>query len=162
MIKEEYNMSFNSYKHMASNPVVMKPYQHELDRVPRQFSDYMNEQCTRFSEICKIYLEGMTLDDVRFMKPKDFINLVPDDQYRHKLLMTIMVRRYLFRPDEGETVYCRDKRCDVYDDTISSSDYYHNDHHGRTYACDKCSHVCTNAKCEHNCSDYAKIITKSK
>lgn len=124
-------MSFRSYKQMTNDPLVLKPYQHELDRVPRQFSDYMNEQCTRFSEICKIYLEGMTLDDVCYMKPDDFINLVPREQYRHKLLMMIMVRRYLFRPHESETIYCRDKNCDMYDDSTSSSYYdsHKNDSH---------------------------------
>jgi len=146
---------------MASSSLsnVMKPYHQELDRVPRQFSDYMNEQCTRFSEICKIYLEGMTLDDVQYMKPEDFINLVPDEQYRHKLLMTIMVRRYLFRLDESETVCCKENSGDVYDDTSSSSC---NDGKPELvcYACNKCNHVCMNVKCNHNCSDYAKIITK--
>lgn len=93
-------MNFNSHKHRVAQPTVMKQVQQDLDRVPGQFSDYMNNQCTRFSEICKIYLEGMAVDDIRYMKPEDFINLVPEHQYRHKLLMTIMVRRYLYRSDD--------------------------------------------------------------
>ena len=143
---------------------IIKPYQQELDRVPRQFSDFMNEQCTRFSEICKIYLEGMTLDDVQYMKPEDFINLVPDGQYRHKLLMTVMVRRYLYRTEESETICCKDNSGDIYDDVVSSSSSSSlcNDKKSETlcYACNKCNHVCMNANCSHNCSDYAKIITK--
>lgn len=148
----------------SSSSGIMKPYQQELDRVPRQFSDYMNEQCTRFSEICKIYLEGMTLDDVQYMKPEDFINLVPDEQYRHKLLMTIMVRRYLFRPIESETVCCKDNRGDVYDDTTSllNSNTCNDKNSEMTcYSCNNCNHVCMNTNCNHNCSDYAKIVTKS-
>jgi hypothetical protein len=64
-------------------------------RLPNQFSDYMNQQTTRFSDICKLYLEGMTMDDIKYLTPEDLINLVPSNQYQHKLLMTIMVRRHL-------------------------------------------------------------------
>lgn len=138
-------MSFNSYK-QQSHSAIIHPNEYELNRAPRQFCDYMNEQCTRFAEICHIYLEGMTLDDVCYMKPKDFINLVPHDQYRHKLLMTIMVRRYLCRHNE-----CGFHDCgDTYTDSDSCSEK-------TEYKCNKCSHVCTNRKCTHKCSDYIKI-----
>jgi len=139
-------MNYRAYK---QDSMVMKPHHHELDRVPRQVSDFMNEQCNRFSEICKIYLEGMTIDDLCFMRPEDFINLVPDDQYRHKLLMTIMVRRYLFRPDGLELG--RDH--DIYTNIMR-------DNENREYPCDKCSHKCLTPNCSHNCNEYAKIVTK--
>ncbi|VBB18535.1 hypothetical protein YASMINEVIRUS_998 [Yasminevirus sp. GU-2018] len=147
-------MSFSSYKQRMARPVVMKPIQQELDRVPRQFSDFMNEQSNRFSEICKVYLEGMTVDDVRYMKPEDFINLVPVEHHRHKLLMTIMVRRYLYRPDESEAVYCKPEKCDTFTDSDSTDTPCDKNE----YACDKCSHVCSNSNCNHNCGDYTKIV----
>lgn len=131
-------MSFNSYK---SRSAIINPVKHELDRVPRQFSDYMNEKSTRFSEICKLYLEGMTVDDVEFMKPEDLINIVPPEQYKHKLLMSIMVRRYLCGQSYDNDI------CDKYDDCSK-----------KEFACDKCNHVCTNPKCNHSCSNYSKIV----
>jgi hypothetical protein len=92
-------MSFNIYKQQTTRSSVTKPHQQEMDRMPRQFSDYMCEQSTRFTEICSLYLEGMTVDDIQHMKPKDLIKLVPPEQYKHRLLMTVMVRRYLYSDD---------------------------------------------------------------
>lgn len=153
--------SFNTYKQKVVRSSVMKPFQYELDRVPRQFSDYMNEQCNRFSEICKVYLEGMTIDDVRYMKPEDFINLVPDEQYRHKLLMTVMVRRYLYRPEDLEdTIYCKPPQCDTFSDAESTfidasrTDASRTDASRSTSSCDRTEYTCN--KCDHICDGYKK------
>jgi len=66
------------------------------------FCEYM--KCVirddRFNEICYLYLKGMLLDDLKYMHPEDLINIVPPTQYQHKLLMSIMVRRYLCSDDE--------------------------------------------------------------
>ena len=61
-----------------------------------QFSDFINMQNNRFTDICKIYLDGLNVDDIKYLKPEDFINLVPKNYHKHKLLMTIMVRRYIY------------------------------------------------------------------
>lgn len=111
-------MNFGAYKKQMQQSMVMKPSLYESERVPRQFSDYMNEQNTRFSEICKLYLEGMNLDDVHYMHPEDLINLVPPEHYKHKLLMTIMVRRYIFKDQEEE---CKNRKLS------SREDVYKND-----------------------------------
>ena len=66
---------------------------------PYLFCDFMKKVNTRFYDVCQLYLKGLTIDDIRFLKPEDLINLVPPTQYHHKLMMTIMVRRYLYRPD---------------------------------------------------------------
>jgi len=164
-------MSFNAYKQRAARSMVLRPIHHELDRVPRQFSDYMNEhdKCNRFSEICRMYLEGMTLDDIQYMKPDDLINLVPHEHYRHKLLMTILVRRYLYRPDECETVCCRPDRGDIFIDTDSidsctsvdrdrtDCNHNHSHEHKCEYKCSTCNHVCNNSNCGHKCSDYSRL-----
>src|ERR1043166_1872612 len=94
--------SQNKHKARSSNrsnprPTVIKPFQQEIERVPERFCDYMNEENSRFNEICRIYLGALSIDDVRYLEPEDLINLVPHHQYEHKLLMTIMVRRYLYR-----------------------------------------------------------------
>lgn len=105
-------MNFNITKYTGTKTAVFKPYQQELEKIPRQFCDYMNETNNRFNEICTIYLDGMSIDDVAFMKPEDLINIVPPENYRHKLLMTIMVRRYLYNQEY---------------------DNYHNDNHNDTH-----------------------------
>lgn len=84
----------------ANKQQVKKPIHQELDKAPRQFNDYMNSINGRFSEICRIYLDGLSVDDVKYLHPDDLIAIVPESQHNHKLLMTIMVRRYLYRPDE--------------------------------------------------------------
>jgi hypothetical protein len=189
--------SFVAYKQQVKKPGVYKPIVQELDKAPRQFNDYMNSMNGRFSEICKIYLDGLSMDDIKYLKPDDLIALVPESQFNHKLLMTIMVRRYLYRPDECETVYCKPDQGDTYgekpDKNNDKTNDKHNDKHNDrnsddtcstysnsseksdrinekngnkrndgVYACDKCTHACTNANCKHSCSDYAKIIHRTK
>ena len=56
----------------------------------------MNSVSGRFSDICHLYLDGLSMDDVKYLKPDDLIAIVPEHQHNHKLLMTIMVRRYLY------------------------------------------------------------------
>ena len=80
-----------------------------LNNVPNQVCDYMRSVNTRFNEICDLYLKGLSIDDLRYLCPEDLINLVPPEQYSHKLLMTIMVRRYLY-PNSNK------KDCDNDDD----------------------------------------------
>ncbi len=69
--------------------------QRKLDDVPNQLCDYMCSANTRFTEICKLYLRGLSFDDLKYIHEQDLIQIVPDNQYNHKLLMTILVRRYL-------------------------------------------------------------------
>ena len=158
-------MSYNSFKRRSCfDTAIIHPNRCEIERVPRQFCDFMAEQCTRFDEICCIYLEGMTLDDVQFMRPKDFINLVPDVQYRHKLLMTIMVRRYIFPCDSDTPACCDLERCgssggDTYTDNISNDTSCSEK---TEYKCNKCNHTCTNRNCTHKCSDYTKNSKRNK
>lgn len=82
----------------------------KLGDVPNQFCDYMRTVNTRFNEICDLYLVGLSMDDVRYLTPMDLINLVPQTQYRHKLLMTIMVKRYLYREDEADLCSIGDEK----------------------------------------------------
>lgn len=92
--------SFSLHKNQHTKSMVSKPYQQEINKPPRQFCDYMNGVDNRFSDISRLYLDGMSMDDVKYLRADDFISLVPDDQYRHKMLMTIMVRRYLYKHEE--------------------------------------------------------------
>jgi len=99
----------------------------------------MNEEHNRFSEICRIYLGVLSMDDLKYLRPYDLINLVPKEKYDHKLLMTVMVRRYL---------------CDLFSCDGS-------DKNGKTNnKCSKCNHSCYNSKCDHDCEDYIKINHK--
>ena len=50
----------------------------------------------RFSEVCDIYLQGLTFDDIKYLSAPDLINLVPEKQYQHKLYMTILAKKYIF------------------------------------------------------------------
>lgn len=131
--------NFSAYKQRVSRSAVFKPQQQELDRVPRQFCEYMNEENNRFSEICRVYLEGLSMDDVKYLKAEDLIALVPHDHHKHKLLMTIMVRRYLYRPDESDTVYCKPLKTDNYErlDTMNNfSDHRSVDSRDSRDSCD--------------------------
>ena len=128
--------NFNAHKQKVVRSMVLKPYQNELDKAPRQFIDYMNEENNRFCEICRLYLDGLSMDDIQYLKPEDLIALVPREHYKHKLLMTIMVRRYLYRPDVEETVYCKSNKTDTYE-----------------YKCENCDHSCTNPECSHTCDN---------
>jgi hypothetical protein len=102
---------------MNKRPVVSKPIYQELEKPPQNFCDYMNSVNSRFSEVCKIYLDGMSIDDIKFMLPEDLINLVPQNQYKHRLLMTIMVRRYLYVDDDSQS------------DVSTSHSHHHHNHH---------------------------------
>lgn len=125
---------YNRYSDQSFNkPSVISPIQHEIERVPDRFCDFMNEEHNRFSEICKIYLGVLSMDDLKYLKPHDLINLVPKEKYDHRLLMTIMVRRYL-----SHLCPCDDKN-------------------EKNNKCSKCNHSCYNSKCDHVCDDYIKI-----
>lgn len=64
------------------------------------FIDYIKCADSRFDEICDLYLNCITVEDIEYMKPEDFICLVPEEQIKHKQLMTILVRRYIFDCDD--------------------------------------------------------------
>ena len=156
--------NFSAHKQQVKRPPgVYKPYQQELDKAPRQFNDYMNSVTGRFSEICRIYLDGLSMDDVKYLKPEDLISLVPDNQHGHKLLMTIMVRRYLYRLDDCETIYCKPEKSDEYDnksnDDVSSVSASSEKNGDNVYSCEKCTHSCTKKNCKHSCDDYAVLRT---
>lgn len=89
-----------SSKRKNTKSAICRPSQQEINDVPNQFCDYIASVSNRFEDICNLYLKGLSMDDVRYLQPQDFINLVPQEQYKHKLLMTILVRRYLFRDDD--------------------------------------------------------------
>jgi hypothetical protein len=128
--------NYGSYRHNTDiRPNVIRPIQQELERVPRRFCEYMDEENNRFSEICRLYLACLSMDDIKYLKPEDLINLVPHDHHEHKLLMTIMVRRYL----------CRS----MHSSKHSSDEKIY-------FPCKKCNHKCTNFDCNHSCDDYTK------
>ena len=160
--------NFNARKQRGARSAVFKPFQQEIERVPRQFCDYMSEENSRFCEICNLYLEGLSMDDVRYLKPEDLIALVPHDHYKHKLLMTIMVRRYLYRPEECKTMHCKQEKTDDYEKSNKNSDNIHSIdtkvneypptkcmyvHNSKTeYSCNNCDHICINSECNHTCN----------
>jgi hypothetical protein len=76
---------------------ISKPSKPDITIMPDQFSDFIAENNCRFTEICRIYLHGLTIDDLKYMKPEDLINTVPPEHYKHRLLMSILVRRYLYK-----------------------------------------------------------------
>ena len=146
----------NIISHMYHKHRTSKQY--KPDSIPMQFADYINQQSTRFSDICKIYLDGMNMDDVKYMCPEDLINLVPSKQYKHKLLMTILVRRYIINDldnDEDHVKICKPEKrmCDINDNDSSIND---------ASDCDKCSNECVTTKCNHKCKhrNLDCIITK--
>lgn len=83
---------------LGKSSVIKKSHADTL-KLPDQLSEYMQGSETRFEEICRIYLDGLTLDDLQFLNPDDLICLVPQEQHQHKLLMTIFAKRYLYGPD---------------------------------------------------------------
>lgn len=97
---------------------------HPKDHHPIQMSDYMTEKSTRFDDICRIYLDGMTVDDLKYLKSEDLINLVPEKQFGHKLLMTILVRRYLY---PSHHIECNNHNDDTHHDDVHSDK--HSDNH---------------------------------
>lgn len=137
--------NFSAHKQSFGKTSVFKPQQLELNNPPRQFNDYMAGEDNRFCEVCRLYLDGMSMDDLKYLKPDDIINLVPPEHYKHKLLMTIMVRRYLCRSDcdDSNSSCCNPGK-------VEKTDTYQ-------YSCDNCDHVCTNPNCSHSCADYAKL-----
>jgi hypothetical protein len=119
--------------------MVHRPIHSEINKPPRQFCDYMNGTDNRFSEICRLYLDGMSMDDVKYLREDDFISLVPKDQYKHKMLMIIMIRRYLYRHDETcSCSSCVRKICKNNDSNFC---------HSKSDAKSLCS------ECDSNCSD---------
>ena len=147
--------NFSAHKQRVSKPTVMSSLCHEMDRVPGQFCDYMKEVNCRFSEVCNIYLDGLSMDDVKYLKPEDLIALVPKEHYKHRLLMTIMVRRYLCRPDECESVCFRDSESESSSKRTCAKQKIE-------YTCNNCTHVCTISGCDHSCDDYIKIVCQTK
>jgi len=137
----------------TAQTMIKKANQVELDKVPRQFADYMMETDTRFSELCKLYLDGLSIDDLKYMKPKDLINLVPKEQYRHRLLMTVMVRRYIYRKDSDKSKNTSDNSDSdsMCDDNDQSNDQ------SKEYVCNNCDHICNNPKCSHSCENNVKV-----
>lgn len=105
---------------MKSN--VFPSQQYYLNDAPNQFCDYMKciSTGTRFDEICELYLKGLSMEDVKYLTPDDLICLVPQDHYKHKLLMTIMVRRYLYR-NEDNTIGIAPLKTDTIVDTTNDS-----------------------------------------
>lgn len=94
-----------------------------LDHVPNQVRDYMRGVNTRFNEICDIYLTGLSIDDLKYLCPIDLINLVPHEQYNHKLLMTIMARRYIY-PNS-----CKEPKKEACSNDTDEEDDEENDDH---------------------------------
>jgi hypothetical protein len=124
--------NYNRYKQSNLNPAVIRGSQSDSLRLPEQFTDYMKGADTRFDEVCELYLRCLTIDDLRYLKPDDLINLIPQNQHKHKLLMTIMVRKYLYRHDDCEsgiadTIDDRDDRDDRGDRDDEMSDYNRTD-----------------------------------
>jgi len=82
---------------MSKHKSCVKSYSsHETVKPPNPLSEYLAQENNRFAELY-IYFDGLCIDDVKYLKPHDLISIVPYDRYRHRLLMTIFVRRYLFR-----------------------------------------------------------------
>lgn len=126
--------------HLKSRPprsTVSRSYHQEIKEVPNQLCDYI-ASCNgnRFEEICNVYLKGLSMDDVRYLKPEDLIDIVPPEQHRHKLLMTVLVRRYIFNEN---------------DDNNIDSEYELDSYNSSANKCNKCNHVCYNIKCTHTC-----------
>jgi hypothetical protein len=119
-------------------------------RLPEQVADYIANADTRFSEVAHLYLDGLTIRDLQFMQPEDLINIVPPPQHNHKLLMSILVRRYLFRDedDDGENDLVQ-YTGDVID---ASPRRKHNRKHYHKH--DEASDYCRCRDCMSNMSDY--------
>lgn len=122
--------------------------EYECRKLPNQFVDFITCEDTRFNEICEIYLQELTMCDIPYLKPKDLINLVPPTQYNHKLLMSILVRKYIFvdccnncdKKCDGMCNKKYDKKCDKnhnrnydHDDNLSSYDDDHSNNHNHNH-----------------------------
>lgn len=53
------------------------------------------DDISRFKIIIDEYLSKLEEKDLDFITGEDLINLVPSDNYKHKLLMIILIKRYL-------------------------------------------------------------------
>ena len=71
----------------------------EIIKTPSALSEYLAQENNRFTEL-SMYVDGISIDDLQYLKPKDLINLVPKEKHKHKLLMSVLVRRYLYRECE--------------------------------------------------------------
>ena len=91
-------------KKSITNSNLVSRFSADAQRLPEQVADYICLADSRFDEVAKLYLEGLTISDLQFMQPEDLICVVPPDQHRHKLLMSILARRYLFRDDDDNGV----------------------------------------------------------
>lgn len=120
----------------------------EAARLPEQVCDYIKLADTRFDEVARLYLEGLTISDLQFMQPEDLICVVPPPQYNHKLLMSILVRRYLFRDDDDDGVLdvTQGPRDDVSFDDRSTD--RRRDRHHRNKKHDSSSDFCGCSECE--------------
>jgi len=98
---------------------VSKPISQDVQKVPRQISDYISLKSNRFVEICTIYLDGMSMDDLPYLNPEDLIGLVPSNQYQHKLLMTILTKRYLYNGTRDKKK--KDSKCSDQSDRSEDS-----------------------------------------
>lgn len=133
-------MSYLKTKSKPQRSTISKSYHQEIKEVPNQLCDYISScNGNRFEEICNIYLKGLSLDDVKYLKPEDLIDIVPPEQHKHKLLMTVLVRRYIFNDNKDNT--------DTHTNNESETDSYNSS----INKCIKCSHVCYNSKCSHSC-----------
>lgn len=49
----------------------------------------------RFDKIIQTYLSKLKNDDLNYLSQNDLIELVPIDKHEDRLLMTVLVKRYL-------------------------------------------------------------------
>ena len=89
-------------------------------KLPDQLSEFMMGSDTRFEEICGIYLDGLTMNDLKYLTADDLICIVPPEQYKHKLLMTVFAKRYLYESG-GDALKCTDSS-DVVESTEDGCD----------------------------------------
>ena len=96
-------MAGKSYRGVRKS-VIQPKGDNEINKLPNQVCDYLKslEVGTRFDCICDLYLQGLTIDDLQYLKPEDLICLVPQEQHQHKLLMTILVTKYIYKSDTDD------------------------------------------------------------
>jgi hypothetical protein len=96
--------NYHSHKQSRLRSGLIPRSEAEAARLPEQVADYISLADTRFDDIAHLYLNGLTVTDLQYMEPEDLINVVPPGQHEHKLLMSILVRRYLFRDDDEDGI----------------------------------------------------------
>lgn len=94
--------NYQRYKHAKLRSNLIPRSDADTSRLLDQVADYIRQADTRFDEVAHMYLEGLTISDLQYMHPEDLINVVPPEHYSHRLLMSILVRRYLFRDDDED------------------------------------------------------------